>query len=451
MATGLTKHELLGKDAITAANPHRDPRPLPDASAVPALEYAHRLSKQQLAQRLETSFLTVGKNGTSAPAVIRPNSVVLSDNLFALHGLAAAGEKVSLFYLDPPYNTGMDFHSRGLEHSYNDNRDVAAYVEFMRRRLFAMREVMTDEGSIYIHIGHQMLFHLKMVMDEIFGPENFRNLITRRKCSSKNFTKHQYANLNDFILFYTKTDNYTWNQPGETPDEEWIAREYGKKDERGRYKLVPIHAPGTRGGATGGMWRGELPPPGKHWQYTPDRLDAMDAAGEMYWSRTGNPRRKVYLTDAKQVPFTDYWNGFRDAHHQSIAITGYPTEKNFDMLKMIVGASSNPGDLVVDPFCGSGTTMHAAQDMGRRWIGIDESFVAAKTVIKRLRHGVEAMGDFVDKKKANADKVVDLFASQEAAEPVKKTKRKTGFEFHFIVDEALLATYPEEIAELASG
>lgn len=451
MATGLSKHELQGKDAITAANPHRDPNPLPDASAVPVLEYPNRLPKAQMAQRLDATFLAVAKDGTSAPALIRSNSLVLSDNLFALHGMAAAGEKVSLFYLDPPYNTGMDFHSRGLEHSYNDNRDVAAYVEFMRRRLFAMREVMTDQGSIYVHIGHQMLFHLKMVMDEIFGPENFRNLITRRKCSSKNFTKHQYANLNDFILFYTKTDNYTWNQPGETPDEEWIAKEYGKKDERGRYKLVPIHAPGTRNGATGGSWRGQMPPPGKHWQYTPDRLDAMDAAGEMYWSRTGNPRRKVYLTDTKQVPFTDYWNGYRDAHHQSIAITGYPTEKNFDMLKMIVGASSNPGDLVVDPFCGSGTTMHAAQDMGRRWIGIDESFASAKTVIKRLRHGVEAMGDFVDRKKATDDTVVDLFAGQDAEVQVTKKKRQTGFEFDFIVDEALLASYPNEIVKLASG
>ncbi|MBZ9975966.1 site-specific DNA-methyltransferase [Mesorhizobium sp. BR-1-1-10] len=452
MATGLSKNEKLGKDAITAASPHRDPHPLPAGNATPVLEYANRLSKGDMAKRLDASFQTVAKNGISKPATIKPNSLVLSDNLFALHDMAASGQRVTLFYLDPPYNTGMDFHSRGLEHSYNDDRDVAVYVEIMRRRLFMMREVMTDNGSIYVHIGHQMLFHLKMVMDEIFGPENFRNMITRRKCSSKNFTKHQFANLNDYILFYTKSDDYTWNQPGERPDEEWIAKEYPKKDERGRYKLVPIHAPGTRGGATGGMWRGQMPPPGKHWQYTPDRLEDMDKAGEIRWSRTGNPRRKVYLTDEKQVPYTDYWNDFRDAHHQSIPITGYPTEKNFDMLRMIVGASSNPGDLVVDPFCGSGTTLHAAQELGRRWIGIDQSFTAVKTAIKRFRHGVEAMGDFVDRKKGGAGQIIDLFGSRDADELARKTPRKeTNFDFDFMVDEELLNTYPTEIAGLASG
>ncbi|EPO2721303.1 site-specific DNA-methyltransferase, partial [Escherichia coli] len=99
-----------------------------------------------------------------------------------------------------------------------------------------------------------------------------------------------------------------------------------------------------------------------------------------HWSKTGNPRRKVYLTDDKSIGYTDYWEEFRDAHHQSILVTGYPTEKNFNMMKLIVGASSNPGDLVIDPFCGSGSTLHAASLLQRKWIGIDESLFAAKTV-----------------------------------------------------------------------
>ena len=109
--------------------------------------------------------------------------------------------KVSLYYLDPPYGTGFDFHSRNLDHAYKDSMGSATYIEFMRRRLMLMHETMTDDGSIYVHIGHQMLAHLKVVMDEVFGSDNFRNLITRRKCSSKNFTRNQYANINDYILF----------------------------------------------------------------------------------------------------------------------------------------------------------------------------------------------------------------------------------------------------------
>lgn len=451
MATGVSKREQLGIDAITASQPHRDPHPLPQPGSIPSLTYPGRLDAKESIRPIDTSFVRVTADGARHKTTVRPNSLVLADNLFGLHSLAKSGREVTLFYLDPPYNTGMDFQSRGLEHSYNDKRDIAAYIEFMRRRLFLMRECMADEGSIYVHIGHQMLFHLKIVMDEVFGPQNFRNLITRRKCSSKNFTKHQYANLNDYILFYSASDSYTWNQPGQKPDEQWVDKEYTKHDARGRYKLVPIHAPGTRMGATGGLWQGQLPPPGKHWQYTPVKLDKMDAAGEIYRSKTGNPRRKVYLTDSKLVPYTDYWNEFRDAHHQSIAVTGYPTEKNFDMLRMIVAASSNPGDLVVDPFCGSGTTLHAAQELGREWIGMDESFSAVKTAVKRLRHGVEAMGDYVDRKKQNAH-VVDLFGGGEAAELVKNTaKRQTGFKFDFIVDEEILAAHPAGVEALASG
>ncbi|MFI3904732.1 site-specific DNA-methyltransferase [Ochrobactrum sp. S1502_03] len=451
MATGVSKRERLGKDTKTAALPHRDPHPLPDSNTPPLLAYENRLDSSEILTKISTSFMSVDHDGLSGVRSVEPNSLVLTDNLFGLHSLAASGQKVTLFYLDPPYNTGMDFQSRNFEHSYNDNRNLAAYIEFMRRRLHLIRECMAKNGSIYVHIGHQMLFHLKVVMDEIFGPENFRNLITRRKCSSKNFTKHSYANLNDYLLFYTRSDEYIWNQPGQEPDEAWIDKEYTKQDERGRYKLVPIHAPGTRMGATGGMWQGKFPPPGKHWQYTPDKLDQLDASGEIYRSKNGNPRRKVYLTDKKIVPYTDYWNDFRDAHHQSIAVTGYPTEKNFDMLKMIVSASSNPGDLVVDPFAGSGTTLHAAEELGRRWIGMDESFTAAKTAIKRLRHGVEAMGDYVDRETPQPH-AVDLFGDIDAKPAAnKQTKQQTGFEFRFIVDEELVHAYPDEIKALALG
>ncbi|WP_410743229.1 site-specific DNA-methyltransferase, partial [Citrobacter portucalensis] len=307
-------------------------------------------------------------------------------------------KKATLIYMDPPYATGMDFISKELESAYKDHMDEAEYLEYLRRRLILSREVLSDDGSIYLHIGHQMVSHVKLIMDEVFGKSNFRNIITRRKCSSKNYTKKQYANINDFVLFYSKNDNYKWSQPGITPDKEWIEKEYNKSDDRGLYKLVPIHAPGVRNGETGKEWKGMLPPPGKHWQYTPETLDELDSSGMIHWSKNGNPRKKVYLTKDKKIPLTDYWQNYRDAHHQSVMITGYPTEKNLDMLKMIVSASSEPGDLVLDPFCGSGTTLHAARDLGRRWIGMDQSITAAKSTIKRMNSGMEKMGDYVTRK-----------------------------------------------------
>lgn len=197
------------------------------------------------------------------------------------------------------------------------------------------------------------------------------------------------------IFFYTKTSNYIWNPQGEKPSDEWIQKEYPKVDSKGQYKLVPIHAPGKRNGSTGTEWRGKMPPEGKHWQYTPDKLDALDEAGEIHWSKTGNPRRKVYLTNDKKLPYNDYWADFRDAHHQSVKITGYPTEKNLHMLKMIVASSSNPSSLVLDPFCGSGTTLQASAELGRQWIGMDQSFTAMKYSINRLTKGTKEMGDYV--------------------------------------------------------
>ncbi len=162
-----------------------------------------------------------------------------------------------------------------------------------------------------------------------------------------------------------------------------------------RYKKVPIHAPGIRNGATGGRWKGMMPPLGKHWQYTPDKLDEMDARGEIYWSPSGNPRRKIYFDKSNGIPVQDVWTGMRDAHNQNIRVTGYPTEKPPELLERIIAASSNEGDIVLDCFAGSGTTLAAAEKLGRRWVGMDNSMVAVETIIKRLTRGVERMGDFV--------------------------------------------------------
>lgn len=257
MATGVTKQEQLSEDAPTATLPHRDPHPLPGASATPILQYEGRLSNAEVLEPLHATFRHVAADGSMGDACgPSASSLMLTDNLFGLHALRESERKVTLFYLDPPYNTGLNFQSRQLQHAYSDKWGLAAYVEYMRRRFILMRELLADDGSIYVHIDHRMLAHL---------------------------------------LFYTKSSRYKWNQPTERPDAVWLAKEYDKVDARGQYKLVPVHAPGTRNGETGQPWRGKMPPPGKHWQYAPSKLDELDAKGEMHWSKTGNPRRKVYL------------------------------------------------------------------------------------------------------------------------------------------------------------
>lgn len=442
MSVGLNKAEIQSSRSLTAERSHKNHLPLPSGKTAVTLNYAGKLSEDKILEPIKEEYFLVEKRKRIS-AVPRPNSFTLSDNFLALHSLIAAGTKATLIYLDPPYGTGLDFQSRQLEHAYDDTMGDAAYIEFMRRRLILLRELLTDDGSIYLHIGHQMVAQLKIVMDEVFGEKNFRNLIVRRKCSSKNFTKNQYSNLNDYILFYSKTGRYKWNKPTTQPSEDWLDKEYTKSDAKGRYKLVPIHAPGVRKGETGLAWRDMLPPPGKHWQYAPSKLEKLDSEGEIHWSKNGNPRRKVYLTTAKGISVTDYWDQFRDAHHQSIMVSGYPTEKNLDMLKLIVSASSDEGDLVLDPFCGSGTTLQAADDLGRSWLGIDQSFTAAKATLSRMRNGLAPMGDFVKK----PEKTPDMSEVASVELPSKKTKESV---FSFFVDAEIAESFSDEVDQLAA-
>jgi len=329
------------------------------------------------------------------------NRLIYGENLRVLRNLLndvnVAG-KIRLIYIDPPYATGSGFESRKQNHAYHDLIGGADYLEFLRHRLILLKELLAEDGSIYVHLDENMAFPIKILMDEIFGSKNFRNWITRKKCNPKNYTRKQYGNISDYILFYTKSENYVWNQAFEAWTDTTSKKEYQYlEEETGRcYKKVPIHAPGTRNGTTGQSWRGMLPPPGKHWQYTPKTLDEMDARGEIYWSPTGNPRRKVYLDNSKGISVQDIWLDFKDAYNQNIKITGYPTEKNSEILRRIILASSNKNDLVLDAFSGSGTTIAVAEELERQWIAIDNSPLAIETTIHRLARGMEAMGDFVN-------------------------------------------------------
>ena len=330
--------------------------------------------------------------------------LIWSENLTALRTLANDPKvkgKVRLVYIDPPFATNSEFQSLDQTSAYSDYLQGADFVEFLRERLILIRELMANDGSIYVHLDEKMIFEIKLVMDEVFGSTNYQNLITRKKCSTKNTTRKKYGNISDYILFYSKSKKFVWNRPYDPWPEEKIEKEYPCIDSSGRrFKKVPIHAPGVRNGETGQPWRGKLPPAGKHWQVPPSKLDELDANGDIYWSATGNPRKKVYFDSSKGIPRQDIWLEYRDSINQNMKGTGYPTEKNLEMLMEIIKASSNPGDLVLDAFCGSGTTLHAAQELRRLWIGIDQSPEAISCSLKRFTTGVEAMGDYVESNKA---------------------------------------------------
>jgi len=345
------------------------------------------------------------------------------DNLEVLWHLmedTAVYGKVELIYIDPPFATKNIFYSRKQKRAYSDELYGSKYIEYMRERLILLRELLSVTGSIYLHLDEKMVFEMKIIMDEIFGVGMYRNLIVRKKCNPKNYTRKTYGNIADFILFYTKTNNYTWNRPVEPLTEE-SAKEYQYiETETGRrYMKVPIHAAGVRNGETGKEWRGMLPPPGKHWQYTPARLDEMDARGEIYWSKSGNPRRKVYLDEHPGVGVQDIWLEFKDAHNQNVRITGYPTEKNPELIRRIIEASSNPGDLVIDCFAGSGTTLAVADELGRNWIGADNSVVAFSTILYRFENGLEPMGDFVNSQ-TTCNNGIPLFDGIDEEEEVER-------------------------------
>lgn len=354
------------------------------------LVYPGKRDPSEIIEKTPSARLSLRKS--IGPAIKRwRNRLYFGDNLPVLKSLLSDSTvqgHVQLVYIDPPYASQQSFnHRRHLaSRAYDDQLSSYPYVDALRARLIMLWELMAENASIYVHLDDKMVFHVKIVMDEIFGASSFRNFIVRKKCHSKNFTRKQFGNTADYILFYAKGAAPKWNRPYERENIYTFEQRFPKVDPKTgrRFALVPVHAPGVRNGETGKPWRGMNPPPGKHWQVPPAELDRLDAAGEIYWSPTGNPRRKIFADSDKGVPVQDIWLKFMDFQNQYMRETGYPTEKHPALLRRIIEASSDPGDIVLDAYCGSGTTLDVARQLGRRWIGIDASDLAVTTSADRL-------------------------------------------------------------------
>jgi adenine-specific DNA-methyltransferase len=327
------------------------------------------------------------------------NLLIHAENVKALTRLREnrlVDGNVRLVYIDPPFSTRQVFRigehrtatvsGRAVDPvAYRDTLAGTDYLEFLRERLRLLHSLLAEDGSLYLHIDYKVGHYVKLLLDEIFGIRNFRSDITRIKCNPKNFARKGYGNIKDMILFYTKSSRFLWNEPREEMTEADLHRLFPRRDGGGRrYTTNPLHAPGeTRGGPTGKRWKGMLPPPGRHWRVRPEELTRLERLGLIEWSSTGNPRKKIFADDTagrgKRVQ--DVWE-FKDPPYPA-----YPTQKNIGVIKRIISASSNPGDLVLDCFAGSGTTLVAAEELGRRWIGIDDSKRAIDVARERLRAG----------------------------------------------------------------
>lgn len=324
------------------------------------------------------------------------NLLIQGDNLKGLQYLLDEKKLkgcIDLVYIDPPFATGNRFtvgdsRSNTISNkkqgtiAYSDTMKKDDFLDFLQQRLILIHELLSQEGSIYLHIDYKIGHYVKVLMDSVFGIDNFRNDITRIKCNPKNFKRLGYGNIKDMILFYTKTADAIWHEPFEPYSENDLERLFPKTDVNGRkYTTVPIHAPGeTLNGESGQPFLGILPPKGRHWRTDVETLNKWNEEGLIEWSANGNPRKIIFADEQIGKRRQDIWE-FKDPLYPQ-----YPTEKNADLIDSIIKTSSNESSIVLDCFCGSGTTLKVAQKNNRRWIGIDQSPIAINTTKNKLKN-----------------------------------------------------------------
>lgn len=279
---------------------------------------------------------------------------------------------------------------------------LLAYLVYMSYRLLEMRRILKPTGSVYLHCDPTASHYIKVIMDGIFGHQNFRNEIIWQRTSAHSSAKRFGPNF-DTILLYTKSDAYTWNNVKVPHDPAYIERFYRNEDERGKYTLSDLTAAGTRNGSSGMAWKGIDPTPiGRHWAVpteaiaellgetdsdgvklsTQEKLDLLDKAGRIAWPPGGTmPRYKRYWDEVKEgQPIQAIWTDIPPIGAQASERLGYPTQKPIKLLSRIIEASSNENGVVFDPFCGCGTSIYAAHLLGRKWIGCDIAILSIQLV-----------------------------------------------------------------------
>lgn len=314
------------------------------------------------------------------------NKLIHGDNLVAMRELMKEYEgKITLVYIDPPYLDGGAvyrvskdvtttfglFGSGEGEIAYAGWKDFVGFLRFMRERLVLLKRLMSEKGTIYVHVDQYIDHYIRVMLDGLFGRERFINSVILDIGVTRKSEQRRFKTKTQRILVYSKSEDYVWNEPKEAG--ELKLTDYRYEDENGRYRLESLWMIGKSKNREF-EWKGLKPPNGYHWFVSQEILDKLYAEGRIVIKGD----RAYVKSYVKLKNTSEIW---RFGLPQG---TRYPTQKNLEMLKMIVQVSSNRDDLVLDAFCGSGTTLVAAAVCGRRWIGIDESKIAIETTMQRL-------------------------------------------------------------------
>ncbi|MBE3123326.1 MAG: site-specific DNA-methyltransferase, partial [Planctomycetes bacterium] len=323
-----------------------------------------------------------------ASALVDTRVIYCGDNLEQLRKLP--DHCVDLIYIDPPFNSNRNYEvfwgETKEKRAFEDRHaSTAAYIDFMRPRCVELSRVLKPTGSFYYHCDWHASHYVKVMLDQIFGQNTFQNEIVWRRHYSHNDPK-KYGCVHDVIFYYVGGAVLTWNQQFVPHSESYVKSHYSSVDKHERhYQLVSCSAPGD-GPPRGFGEHGELKPPsGRHWSWTQEGIDELLAKGRIVFTKTGMPRLIQYLDEMKGVPLQDCWDDIPPVNSQATESLGYPTQKPLPLLERIIRASSNENDIVLDAFCGCGTALVAAQNLGRQWIGIDISPTACRVMAKRLR------------------------------------------------------------------
>jgi DNA modification methylase len=273
-----------------------------------------------------------------------------------------------------------------LRSAIHENQMMAYLVE-MAVRLVDLRRVLKPTGSIYLHCDPTAAHYLKVLLDAIFGVQNFRNEIIWKRSSAHSDTgqgARHYGRVSDTILFYAISDQNRWNQQYTDYDPHYIAENYKRRDPDGRlYRIGDLSGPG---GAAKGNPHYEFLGVTRYWRFSKKRMEELYQEGRIIQTKPGAvPQYKRYLDEMPGVAVQNLWTDIPVINNRSNEYLGYPTQKPAALLERIISTSSNPGDIVLDPFCGCGTALVAAQKLGRRWVGIDITYLAIAVMRARLR------------------------------------------------------------------
>jgi hypothetical protein len=263
--------------------------------------------------------------------------------------------------------------------------DLTAYLVMIAPRLIEARRVLASDGALFLHCDPSASHYLKVLLDLVFGPDNFRNEVIWKRTHAHSSSR-RFGPVHDVILFYSRTSSYSWRQLYAPYGQDYIDKYFRNSDERGRYQLITCTAPGARPGTRAHYaWHGVWPPSNRHWAWTADKMEEADAEGRLAYSSNGTPRLKRYVDDGEGTRLQDLWLDINPLGAHANERTGYETQKPVKLLERIIEATTQPGDLVVDPFGGSGTTAVAAERLGRSWQIADVSLLASSLSLSRVR------------------------------------------------------------------